>query len=134
VSTLKYLGRVLSSTDDDWPSIYSILPKARKRWEMVARVLTREGMVARVLTREIVTQRTSAIFQTAIVQSTLLYMADNRDGTDKVLRPWRASTTGWQDGFRAARLATSAVRMSGYIPRLKNPLRLLGLQRSSRRC
>ena len=59
VSEFRYLGRLLlSSTDDDWPTIYSNLSKARKRWGVVARVLTREGAAPRA----------SAIFYTAIVQ------------------------------------------------------------------
>jgi hypothetical protein len=32
VSVFQYLGRPLSSTDDDWPAIYKNLFKARKRW------------------------------------------------------------------------------------------------------
>ena len=76
VPEFRYLGRLLSSTDDDWPTIYSNLSKARKRWGMVARVLTREGAAP----------RTSAIFYTAIVQSTLLYGVETWDASPKVFK------------------------------------------------
>jgi hypothetical protein len=59
----KYLGRPLSSTDDDWPAIYSNLSKACQCWAMVSWVLTCEGA----------DPRTSAMFYKAIVQSMLLY-------------------------------------------------------------
>ena len=43
VSTFWYLGRPLSTTDNDWPALYWNLRKARRRWAQVSRVLTREG-------------------------------------------------------------------------------------------
>ena len=88
VSEFRYLGRLLSSTDDDWPTIYSNLSKARKRWGMVARVLTREGAAP----------RTSAIFYTAIVQSTLLYGVETWDASPKVLAFGPLATLHSADG------------------------------------
>jgi hypothetical protein len=49
VSAFKYLGRPLSSTDDDWPAIYSNLSKVHQCWAMVSWVLTREGADPRLL-------------------------------------------------------------------------------------
>jgi len=59
----QYLGRPLSSTDDNWPAIYKNLSNARKHWGVVSRVWTREGADPRVM----------AMFYKAVVQSVLLY-------------------------------------------------------------
>jgi hypothetical protein len=94
--SLRHLGKRTNNVEVlDWPAIYSNLSKARKRWGMVARVLTREGA----------TPRTSAIFYTAIVQSTLLYGAETWDATDKVFK----ALAGFH--HRVAR------RLSGRMPR-----------------
>ena len=43
VSEFKYLGRILTATDDDWPAVVGNLRKARRSWGRMARVLSREG-------------------------------------------------------------------------------------------
>ena len=43
VIEFKYLGRVLTAGDDDWPAVVGNLGKAQKRWGRLARVLVREG-------------------------------------------------------------------------------------------
>jgi hypothetical protein len=63
VSNFLYLGRQLSSTDDDWPDVVKNLAKARKRWATISRVLIRDGATPRI----------SAMFYTANVQSVLRY-------------------------------------------------------------
>ena len=95
VSAFKYLGRPLSSSDNDWPAIYRNLAKARKRWALVARVLRRDDAKPKVM----------AIFYKAIVQSVLLYGCETWVITPRVLQVL--------GGFhhRVAR------RLSGLMPR-----------------
>ena len=63
VREFKYLGRILSSQDDDWPAIRRQLRTAQGRWARVSRVLTREGANPRV----------SGMFYKAICQTVLLH-------------------------------------------------------------
>ena len=43
VTEFKYLGRVLTNTDDDWLAMASNIRKARAIWGRLARILGREG-------------------------------------------------------------------------------------------
>ena len=43
VTEFCYLGRILTSTDDDWPAVARNLQKARVTWGRLARILGREG-------------------------------------------------------------------------------------------
>ena len=43
VTAFKYLGRVMTAIDDDWPAVVFNLHKARKSWGRFLRVLSREG-------------------------------------------------------------------------------------------
>ena len=43
VSEFRYLGRLLTATDDDWPAVAGNIRKARVIWGRLARVLGREG-------------------------------------------------------------------------------------------
>ena len=63
VSYFKYLGRILTQDDRDWTAIAANIRKARQRWGMVARILSREGA----------TTKTMGYFYKSIVQSVLLY-------------------------------------------------------------
>jgi hypothetical protein len=94
VDTFKYLGRPLSSTDDDWPAIHGNLVKARKRWGMIRRVLVREGA----------NERVSGYFYKAVVQSVVLYGCET----------WTLDVAKLQalQGFHN-RLTRSIARMSG---------------------
>jgi hypothetical protein len=65
VSKFLYLGRQLSSTDDDWSDVVKNLAKARRRWATISRVLIRDG----------VTPRISEMFYKAVVHSVLLYVS-----------------------------------------------------------
>ena len=42
VLKFKYLGRILTATDDDWSAVAGNLKKARRSWGRLARVLSRE--------------------------------------------------------------------------------------------
>jgi len=91
VSVFQYLGRPLSSTDNDWPAIYKNLSKALKRWGMVSRVLTREGADPRVW-----------LCSTRLSYSRSYYTAAKRGLLRlECWRHWKAFTIGWRVGFRA---------------------------------
>ena len=62
-----YLGRVLTSTDDDWPAVAGNIWKARARWGRLARLLGREGEDPKV----------SRSFYTAATQQVLLFRAES---------------------------------------------------------
>ena len=97
-NTFKYLGRPMSSTDNDWPALYRNLTKARQRWASISRILAREGASPRV----------SGMFYKAVVQSTLLFSCET----------WVVTPSMWValNGFhhRIAR------RIAGSRPRREN--------------
>ena len=41
VSTFKYLGRVMTAGDDNWPAVAGNLVKARKIWGRLLQILSR---------------------------------------------------------------------------------------------
>ena len=43
VSEFRYLGRLLTATDDDWPAVAGNIQKARVSWGRLTRVRGREG-------------------------------------------------------------------------------------------
>ena len=43
VMTFKYLGRLMTAGDGDWPSVLGNLQRARKSWGRLSRILIREG-------------------------------------------------------------------------------------------
>ena len=43
VTALKYLGRVMTEGDHDWPIVEGNLQKKRKSWGRMSRILSREG-------------------------------------------------------------------------------------------
>ena len=43
VMAFKYLGRILTATDDDWPEVVGNIRKARRSWGRISRVLGMEG-------------------------------------------------------------------------------------------
>ena len=66
VKEFKYLGRVLTANDDDWPAVVGNLGKARRSWGRLLRVLGREGAYPKV----------SRAFYTAVTQAVLLFGAE----------------------------------------------------------
>ena len=63
VSAFKYMVRVLSASDDDWPAVIRNLRRARQKWACLSRMLGWEGVYS----------QTSGMFYTAVVQEILLY-------------------------------------------------------------
>ena len=61
VPRFKYLGRILTDGDDDWPEVAGNLVKARKSWGRLQGVHIREGA----------TKRVSGNFFKAVVQQVL---------------------------------------------------------------
>ena len=43
VPSFKYLGRILTAGDDDWPAVSGNLGKAQKSWGWLQQILSREG-------------------------------------------------------------------------------------------
>ena len=63
VTSFKYLRRILTAADGDWPEVVSNLRKARRKWTQLTRVLGREGRDA----------CTSGQIYLAVVLSVILY-------------------------------------------------------------
>ena len=63
VSEFRYLGRLLTATDDDWPAVAGNIKKARRIWGRMARVIGREGADPKV----------SRTFYIAVTQVVLLF-------------------------------------------------------------
>ena len=80
VDEFTYLGRVLTSDDDDTKAIDNQLKKARKKWNSIASILKREGANA----------KTMATFYRTIVQAVLLYGAESWCVSKTNLRKLRA--------------------------------------------
>ena len=66
VTEFKYLGRVLTNTDDDWPAVAGNISNARVNWGRLASILGREGADPKV----------SRSFYTAVTQQVLLFGAE----------------------------------------------------------
>lgn len=80
VSTFKYLGRILSEDNTDWPAVLKNVKKARAKWAMVRKVLVRDQASPRV----------SGYFYKAVVQSVLLYGSETWVLTAPVLKQLEA--------------------------------------------
>ena len=63
VSLFRYLGRTLSSTNDDWPEVEHNLQRAWGKLERMAKILGREGA----------DKRTAGRFYVAVAQAVLLF-------------------------------------------------------------
>ena len=66
VPRFKYLGRILTEGDDDWPAVARNLVKARKSWGRMQGILSREGA----------TKRVWGNFFKAVVQQVILFGAE----------------------------------------------------------
>ena len=42
-TSFKYLGRIMTTGDDNWPAVVGNLGKAQKSWGRLRRILSREG-------------------------------------------------------------------------------------------
>ena len=67
VTEFRYLGRLLTATDDDWPAVSGNNWKARVSW----------GRLAGVLGREKADPKVSRSFYTAVTQQVLLFGAES---------------------------------------------------------
>ena len=85
VTNFRYLGRVLTNTDDNWPDVAGNILKTRARWGRLARVLGREGADPKV----------SRSFYTAVTQQVLLFVVESLVLTKKIWNlPWTPSRAG----------------------------------------
>ena len=66
MTDFRYLRRVLTGTDDDWPAVAGNIRKVRVSWGRLERVLGREGAEPIV----------SRSFYTAVTQQVLLFGAE----------------------------------------------------------
>ena len=76
VSTFKYLGQLMTTGDDNWPSVAGNLVKARKSWGRQSRILSREWADKRVLGN----------FFKAVVQAVLMFGAETGVLTPRIAR------------------------------------------------
>ena len=63
VMEFKYLGRILTATDNNWPAVVGNLGKARRIWGRLSRMLGREGADPKV----------SRAFYITVTQEVLLF-------------------------------------------------------------
>ena len=66
VTASKYLGRLMTAGDDDWPAVVGNLQMERKSW----------GQLSRILSRERVDPKVSGNFLKAVTQAVLLFWAE----------------------------------------------------------
>ena len=66
VTEFRYLGRLLTATDDDWPAVAGNIKKSRRSWGRLDKVLGREGADPKV----------SQTFCIAMTQQILLFGAE----------------------------------------------------------
>ena len=95
VKEFRYLGRILTSTDNDWPAVARNLQRARATWGRLTGILGREGADPKV----------SRNFYIAVTQQVLLFGAEKWVLTVKM----EASLDAFQG--RVAR------RLTGRLPR-----------------
>ena len=63
VADFRYLGRLLTAMDDDWPAVAGNIQKARRSWGRLEKILGREGADPKV----------SRTFYIAVTQQVLLF-------------------------------------------------------------
>ena len=95
VTEFRYLGRVMTNTDDEWPAVAGNIRKAQVTWGRLARILGREGADPKV----------SRNFYIAVTQQVLLFGAK----TWVLTRRMEAALDAFQG--RVAR------RLTGRMPR-----------------
>ena len=81
VSSFRYLGKTLSSTDNDWPAVGWNLWRAQEKWGQLTKILGREGA----------DKRMTGWFYVAVEQAVLLFEFETW-----FLTPWfEKSLTGF---------------------------------------
>ena len=66
ITSFKYLEQIIMTADEDWTAVVRNLRKARRKWERLMRVMSRERADA----------RTSVQIYLAVVQLVLLYRSE----------------------------------------------------------
>ena len=66
MTAIRYLVRVISAADNNWPAVVSNLGRAREVWKRITRILSRYGEEPRV----------SGFFFKAVVQAVVLIGLD----------------------------------------------------------
>ena len=128
VTSLKYLGRVILATDDDWPAVVRNLARSKTVWRRILRILS----------REVSTPQVYGFFFKAVIQVVLLFRAETwvvtpRMGTDlgvfqtQVLirltgkLPRRETDRTWKYTLAAvATVAAGFLKMEEYVRRRQN--------------
>ena len=116
VDVFRYLGRLLSYNNSDWPTLYYNLKKAQQRWAMVARILVRDGA----------SRRAMGMFYKGIVQAILLYGCETWTLTNpmiKVLEGFHHKVARRIAGMMPTRLPSG----DWYYPPLADALEASGL-------
>ena len=85
LTPFKYLGRLLSAADDDWPAVIHNLEKARTVWRRILRTLSSEGERPRVY----------EFFFKTVVQLMLLFGEETWVVTPRMGRVLGVSKTRW---------------------------------------
>ena len=97
-----YLGRILTTIDDDWLAVIGNIRKARQRWSNILHILGREGVDA----------RTSGQFYLIVIQEIMFFLGDGCgkplywEGTgvfhhwvvSQIMgkKPWKQADITWQ--------------------------------------
>ena len=85
VNSFRYLGRVISAADEDWPKVVRNLAKVREVWNRMPRILSREGVAPQVF----------VFFIKARVQAVLIFGAETWVVTPCTGRILGGSRTRW---------------------------------------
>ena len=79
ITPFKYLGRIMTTSDDDWTAVVGDLWKAQNSWTRLSRILGREGASTSM----------SGMFCKAVVQAVIIF------GTEKwVMTPHIGKSLG----------------------------------------
>ena len=73
-TSFKYLGRVISATDNDWPVVVRKLARVKKVWSRILRILRMEGAMPHM----------SGFFFKDIIHAVLLFRAENWVATPRM--------------------------------------------------
>jgi hypothetical protein len=116
VNEFRYLGRILTANNSDWPAIQKNLVKARSKWALISHPLTKTGVSPRYV----------SYFYKAIVQLVLLYGSESWVLTTPMLNV----LNGFQ--HRIARrisglMATREDDKTWHYPPIKRALEIAGL-------
>ena len=90
VPRFKYLGRIPTEGDDDWPAVTGNLEKARKRWVRMQRILS----------KEVANKQVSGNFFKAVVQQVLLFGAETWVVSPRMERALNSFVHGSSDGLQ----------------------------------